>query len=781
MSPTAMGSLLDQLARLAASVTETSAAVIDVLGRRSDPTPARAVFGVTQHQADVVARLDVILQSGAGLTVVPDLMQDERFTAEHLAFGLPPPRFLAHQMLLSPGGERVGFICVLDPEARPGFTSAQAMSLSHVAGLIMADRKREQRHFHLMHVANRALRVDRMLRIVSEATSCANALTGIVEELCHFYNAALGRIWQLTLPDGLIHEISRYNQDKDSYFALPPAEPANALNFLAADTIRLNKPHAVIYSQLEQPESFLLISSAIASGLASQVSIPIWLQQQRFGISLAFTTERPDLNEIVADIVSLANTIRPALFRKVTEDRIRFVAHHDNLTQLSNRLMFQERLNDAFAAARRGQGLALLYLDLDGFKLVNDIRGHEIGDKLLTAVAQRLRHNVREGDTVARIGGDEFAIVQLLGGQPVAATVLAERLLDTIGQPFILDGQESVIGVSIGIAIYPTDGETPDMLLRNADTALYRAKEAGRNTYRLFNPMMNTQQQERLVIEQELAGAIESQQFTLAYQPVCDSLSLEVLGFEALLRWRHPSRGLLQPDQFIPLAESSGLIVPLGQWALEAACAEAAIWQPPVTVSVNLSPLQFRQPDLAQQIADVLHRTGLPARRLDLEVTEGVLLDGSGVVLRTMGALKEQGIRITLDDFGTAYASLSYLRRFPFGRIKIDQSFIRGMCDDDSTLAIVQAIILLSRRLNLTVVAEGVETERELEMLRKLDCRLVQGFLVGRPMADEQARAVLKQPARPSGRRELAHPRLPRLQGARLGRAALAPSPFNPS
>lgn len=777
MSPVAAGSLLDQYARLAASVTGCSAAVIDVLGRRSARIPVRAVFGLTRDQADIAAELDAVLQPCSDLTVLPDLMHDARLTERWAAAPLRP-RFLAHQTLLSPGGERIGFLCVLDQDARSGLTELQALSLRHVAELIMADRKREQRHLHLMHVANRALRVDRMLRVVSEATCCANALTGIVEELCRFHDAALGRIWQLTAPDGLIHEISRYNQDSDSYLTLPVAEPADTLSFIAADTIRLNKPQAVIYSQLKQPERVPLLANAIASGLASQVSVPIWLQEQRFGISLAFTTERADLNEVVADVVSLANSIRPALFRKVTEDRTRFVAHHDNLTQLSNRLLFQERLNDAFAAARRGEGLALLYLDLDGFKLVNDLRGHEVGDKLLIAVAQRLRRNVRESDTVARIGGDEFAIIQRLSGQPAAATALAGRLLDTIGQPFTLDGQQSVIGVSIGIAIHPADGETPDLLLRNADTALYRAKEAGRGTCCLFNPAMNTRQQERLLVEQELAGAIESRQFALAYQPICDGMSLEVLGFEALLRWRHPSRGLVQPDQFIPLAESSGLIVPLGRWALEAACAEAARWKRPITVSVNLSPLQFRQPDLPQRIAEILERTQLPAGQLDLEVTEGVLLDESDVVLRAMKALKDQGVRISLDDFGTAYASLSYLRRFPFDRIKVDQSFIRGMCGDDGTLAIVQAIILLGKRLNLSVVAEGVETEGELDMLRKLDCRLVQGFLIGRPMADEETRVVASQPARPMTHKPPAHLRLARLQRPRLARAAPAQSPL---
>ncbi len=473
----------------------------------------------------------------------------------------------------------------------------------------------------------------------------------------------------------------------------------------------------------------------------------MWVQQQRFGISLAFATEHPDLDAVVADIASLTDAIRPALLRKVTEERIRFVAHHDDLTQLSNRLMFQERLNKALAGARSGDhGFALLCLDLDGFKLVNDTRGHEIGDAVLVAVAQRLRENIRDGDTVARTGGDEFAIVQSCAGQPFAATALAQRLLHAISKPFELQGRRSVIGVSIGIALYPQDGETPDALLRNADTALYQAKEAGRNSFRLFNETMQVHQQERILIEQDLRDAIEGRHFTLAYQPVCDSMSLRIVGFEALLRWSHRLRGPIQPDQFIPLAETSGLIVPLGRWALESACAEAATWDPPVCLSVNLSPLQFRQPDLPQQIADVLERTGLPAERLDLEVTEGLLLDESDLVLKTMRGLKEKGIRITLDDFGTAYASLSYLRRFPFDRIKIDKSFIRGICDDDSTLAIVEAILSLGDRLNLAVVAEGAETERELDVLRKLGCRLVQGYLSGRPMVSQRIRALLRQP-----------------------------------
>jgi EAL domain-containing protein (putative c-di-GMP-specific phosphodiesterase class I) len=285
---------------------------------------------------------------------------------------------------------------------------------------------------------------------------------------------------------------------------------------------------------------------------------------------------------------------------------------------------------------------------------------------------------------------------------------------------------------------------------------------------------MQVRQQERFLIEQDLRDAVEDEHFTLAYQPVCDIASLRPVGFEALLRWSHPSRGLIQPDQFVQVAESSGLIIPLGRWALESACAEAAAWDAPVCLSVNLSPLQFRQPDLPEQIADILNRTGLPADRLDLEVTEGLLIDESEQVLRTTQRLQEQGVRITLDDFGTAYASLANLRRFPFDRMKIDKSFIRGIGDDFNTVAIVRTILSLGEQLNVAVVAEGVETERELAVLRELGCRLIQGYLSGRPMADHQVRALLRDPHARRGKPDLGWQRGKRLEKA-LSPALQAP------
>jgi diguanylate cyclase (GGDEF)-like protein len=701
--------------------------------------PRRVTYGLTREQLSAVQEVEDILETGPGLMIVPDLAEDDRFSGKAGLWRQCRLRFLAYTKLISPGGEHVGFICVLDANSRPGLSEAQIGSLGQIASLIMADRRREQRHLHLMHVADHALRVDRMLRLVSEADSCADALAALLEALCRFHGAATGQIWQLIRPDKPLVEISRYQRDQVTRDGHQAVEPLFALTEMTVEAIRRNSPNAVKFAD---PAGS---GDPDAHGFSGHVCIPIWAQQQRFGISLAFTTEAAELEPVVVDIASLRDIIRPALIQKVTEERMRFAAHHDDLTQLSNRLMFQDRLRKAIAAARcDGQEFALLCLDLDGFKLINDMYGHGFGDSLLVGVAQRLRESVRETDTVARMGGDEFAIIQPIDSQPDEAISLARRLVETVTQPFELAGRQALVGTSIGIALYPRHGESPDLLLRNADQALYRAKKAGRKTWCLFDPVMETGQQEPFLVEQDLKDAINRGDFTLAYQPVCDARSSRIVGFEALLRWRHPLLGPIQPDLFIPLAEKSGLIVQLGRWVLETACADAAKWERPALLSVNLSPLQFRQADLQEQIADVLTRTGLPAARLGLEVTEGLLLDESDLVLQTMRGLQEQGIRILLDDFGTAYASMNYLRRFPFNGIKIDKSFVRGLHNDEVTLAIVQAILSLADRLHLVVVAEGVETERELNVLRTLGCRLIQGYLTGRPCDTQQAGALLR-------------------------------------
>jgi diguanylate cyclase (GGDEF)-like protein len=437
--------------------------------------------------------------------------------------------------------------------------------------------------------------------------------------------------------------------------------------------------------------------------------------------------------------------------RRNAENRIKHIAQHDELTGLLNRAAFQEGLRHAVdGAGGVVSSFALLCLDLDRFKLVNDTRGHQFGDRLLAEAGQRMRAVTQDGDLVARMGGDEFAIIQQLAGQAEAAQLLAQRLVEAVSQPYVIDGQQSIIGVSIGIALYSQHGDKPDQLMRSADTALYRAKESGRNTHCSFEPAMDMRYQERSLIEHDLRGAIAAGQFEMVYQPVYDIVTGELTTFEALLRWNHPTRGQIPPGHFIPVAEMSGLIVPIGRWALETACAEAAIWndqapraQTPLRIAVNLSPVQFREPDLPDIIADILRRTKISGAQLDLEVTEGLLLDDGHQVLQTIEALKRQGIRITLDDFGSAYASLSYLCRFPFERIKLDRSFVSKIVEDPQAEAVVEAILILSRKLHVEVVAEGVETMAQLDILRRLHCRQVQGFLTGRPMASAAVRAML--------------------------------------
>jgi diguanylate cyclase (GGDEF)-like protein len=662
--------------------------------------------------------------------------------------------FVMHWPLESKSGRRMAYVVVADRVARPPPSQHQAEAVQDVAALLGETLERACRQGKLAVVEERAARAELMLRQIADSRSCEEALTRMLSALCEHHDAAVGRIWRL-VPDETLHEVSRFIDSRrraELYYGLELKQPARVGNSHIAMSIQQNRPQVLRYSSIENDERYVRLAMAVASGLRCQISYPIWLQEQRFGVTMVFMTEREDLEEIIADIASLENTIRPVLFRKVTEERIWYMAHHDELTQVANRVVFNERLAEAVASAQGGaDGLAVLYLDLDGFKLVNDVRGHEGGDKLLAAVAGRLRANVRERDVLARIGGDEFAIIHPAVAQPYAAVQLAGRLLAAFAEPFDIEGQSILTGLSIGIALYPQDGTTPNVLQRHADAALYAAKQGGRNTFRLFAPKLAVLQQERQLIERDLKEAIEREQFTLNFQPIVEvedgaegttGGGLAVRGLEALLRWTHPTQGALPPSRFVPVAEASGLILPLGTWVLEAACRAAASWVRPLSVSVNLSPLQFRQAGLARQIESVLARTGLPASRLDLEVTEGLLLDESGRVIRTMQELREMGVRMTLDDFGTAYASLSYLRRFPFDQIKIDRSFVSGIGSDDTTTAIVEAILSLSARLGLEVVAEGVETEMELTQLRAMGCNFVQGFLTGRPVSEAEAAAL---------------------------------------
>ena len=422
------------------------------------------------------------------------------------------------------------------------------------------------------------------------------------------------------------------------------------------------------------------------------------------------------------------------------------LAHRDPLTGLANRAAFGDRLAERLArASRTGISVALLYVDLDRFKAVNDTLGHPVGDALLGKVAGRLQSAASHADLIARLGGDEFAIVLDDLPSSESATTLAQRLVDLVGRTYVIDGQVLNIGASVGVAISPMHGADRDTLLRNADLALYRGKAEGRNTFRLFDPQMDEQVQQRRTMEIELRRALALKEMRLAYQPQVDAVSGEIVGFEALLRWRQAERGDVSPAAFIPLAEDIGVIDVLGEWVLRTACAQAAAWAAPLPIAVNLSPVQFRNgAALVAVVTSALARSGLPPERLELEITEGALLDDTDAVLRTLSSLRSLGVSISLDDFGTGYSSLAYLRKFAFSKVKIDRSFVQGLEADPGRRSIVRAIVDLARALGMKTIAEGVETEAELACIRAEGCQAVQGYLTGRPMTGEAAAELLR-------------------------------------
>jgi diguanylate cyclase (GGDEF)-like protein len=413
-------------------------------------------------------------------------------------------------------------------------------------------------------------------------------------------------------------------------------------------------------------------------------------------------------------------------------------ARTDQLTRLGNRLMFSERLKAIAAQFHRETDLAaVLAINLDRFKAVNESLGRQVGDALLGVVAQRLCSALKPGDIAARLGGDGFGIVQTGQPQPQSAAALAKRLVDLLGRSYIIDGHIVSIGASVGIAVMPAHAIDVDEVLRNSDLALSQAKQDGRATYRFFAPAMNDQMQERHRLEVDLRRALALREFALVYQPQVNLQSMRVNGFEALLRWHNPARGIVSPADFIPLAEEIRLIVPIGEWVIRTACREAARWPSPFNVAVNVSAVQFGSPTLVSTIVSALAESGLDPRRLEVEITEGVLLKEREAALVILRELRAMGVRVAMDDFGTGYSSLSYLHSFPFDKIKIDQSFVRGYPEDGGGAEIVRAIAALGRALGMTTIAEGVETEAQLARVRADGCTDVQGYLISRPLAPE--------------------------------------------
>ena len=531
-----------------------------------------------------------------------------------------------------------------------------------------------------------------------------------------------------------------------------------AINNMPLGLCMFNAAGRLIVSNRLYAEMYHIPANLITPGLSLEDVLELRLEygNQPVGGGDAYRRRRMDQFEdqdaqadivefIDGGVISILHHPMPgggkvSTHQDITEQRrieahIQHMAGHDPLTDLPNRSLFQTQLEQVSAKVDRGDTAAVLCIDLDGFKGVNDALGHSAGDALLKEVAGRLAEMTRETDVVARLGGDEFAILANGLDQAEDAAVLAARIVEVMAQPFYVEGHHVVIGASVGIAVAPVDGRDGATLVKHADLALYRAKAGGRGTYHFYEKGLDAALQERRAIETALRGALVRDEFRLVFQPLINLKENRICSFEALLRWQHPERGYLEPAQFIPVAEESGLIVPIGEWVLQQACAAAVAWPEGTSVAVNLSPVQFRKNrHVVDHVKAALANSGLRPDRLELEITESVLLADSPLALDTLRQLKEVGVKIAMDDFGTGYSSLSYLRRFPFDKIKIDQSFVRDSSASQDSLAIVKAVIGLGRSLGMTTTAEGVETEAQLDMIREQGCTEVQGFLLSAPL-----------------------------------------------
>jgi diguanylate cyclase (GGDEF)-like protein len=488
-----------------------------------------------------------------------------------------------------------------------------------------------------------------------------------------------------------------------------------------------------------------IVERRIANGVFSGQSAEDYVQE-RTGPVINASSQIQELNDGRSIVISRqpmsgggwVTTHEDITERRRAESKIAHMAMHDALTDLPNRVMLRRSLEQAITRVKRGEIVALHYIDLDRFKAVNDTLGHQVGDELLKAVADRLRGCVREIDTIARLGGDEFAVIEIALAQPNDAALLARRLQDAVKAPYVIDGNQVIIDASIGIALSPADGITVEELLKNADLAAYAAKADGRGTFRFFEAEMDRRIKERRSMELDLREALSEGEFCLHYQPIVNLQTGEITSFEALIRWQHPVRGLVAPNDFVPLAEELGLIVPIGEWVINRACADAATWADHIKVAVNLSPIQLINKGLVDLVKCALARSGLPARRLEFEITETVLMQNSTVTLATLHQLRALGIHFSMDDFGTGYSSLSYLRSFPFDKIKIDRSFLKDITSEKNSLAIIKGVTGLAASLNMITTIEGVETAEQLDHVRPLGCAEIQGYLFSPPKSLEE-------------------------------------------
>ncbi len=610
--------------------------------------------------------------------------------------------------------------------------------------MILADiseRRRSEQLQQLEHAVT---------RVLSESQGIEEAMQAVLEKFCTTAGWAYGARWVLNTADQQLNCIESWQVDT------PAAKAFAEFNH----TVRRDfQPHSggllrgvwatgepVWMEDVAAEASFNRGAEAARAGLHAAMAFPILILGKFYGVIEFFAAERRPRDDGLLRVArSIGSQVGQFIARKEAELNLTFFANHDALTGLPNRAMFGERLAQALARAQRnGRKVAVMFLDLDRFKIINDTLGHDAGDRLLQEVATRLRNCLRESDTIARQGGDEFVVlVEDMNGTAQAAGV-AQKILDAVAEPYELSGQDYHVTASIGVSVYPEDGSDMQALLKNADIAMYRAKETGKNNFQFYSAQANRHSLERLALETDLRRALERQELHLHYQPKIDSRSGCVTGVEALLRWQHPTRGAIAPAELIGLAEETGLIIAIGDWVIRTACRDAQAWGAAgnaVPVAVNLSARQFGRDGLVDAVAEVLRDSGLAAAQLELEITESAVMDNAERAALVLDRLRAMGVRVALDDFGTGFSSLGYLKRFPVDSVKIDRSFIADLARNSDDAAITRAVIAMAHSLRLKVTAEGVETAAQVKFLRDHDCDEMQGFRFGAP-CDAAALAV---------------------------------------
>lgn len=616
----------------------------------------------------------------------------------------------------------------------------------------ITERKRAERRLQMEHAVT---------RILEESRTVEDALPQVIRTLAEGSGWVYGARWELDKAANLLRCMETWCVDAPE-----------VREFMAFSRLRTQAPGAskgpihqvwgsnapVWIADVAQDINMRRGPAALKAGLHSTFAFPILVGEEFYGVIELFAREarQPDPG-LMGVVHTIGSQLGQFMARKAAEQNLRFVASHDPLTGLFNRNIFNERLQQALAqAARFERSLSLLFIDLDGFKLINDTHGHNAGDALLAELAARLRATLREGDVIGRMGGDEFVVLIEEFAEVSQVAEVAKKLLETVTRPFVLHGQNCQVTASLGISIYPDDGKDAETLIKNADTAMYRVKQQGKNSFRFFSPQMNVHLMERLSLEPGLRRAIERGELLLLYQPRVGVRDGQVTGVEALMRWQHPTQGMIGPNEFVPVAEDAGLIAAIGEWAMHSACRQARAWRdqglPLLRVAVSLSPKQFQLESLIQVVREALHHTALDPARIELEITEEMVIRNPERAVRLLGQLKEIGVRVVVDGFGTGYSSLSFLRRLPIDSVKIDRSLIVDLPRNNDAAALTRGVVAMAHSLGLTVIAEGVETHEQWEFLHQQGCEEMQGNYFSAPVAAEIVPGIVRQPAA-AGRR----------------------------